>query len=104
MHGMTELIQVMPHGQRTADRIAIGIAMGNDDRILWLMYQLFQCCREFHGYQIWGNNLWSIGCPKAGKSTGFTPDLQGWPDIIFLKTFFCTLFEIKSCPTFATLK
>jgi hypothetical protein len=38
---------------------------------------------------------------KAGKSRAFEHDSQGAPEIIFQKTFFALLFEIKSCSTFA---
>jgi len=41
------------------------------------------------------------GRQKARKSTVFNPELKGAPDIIFYKTFFPALFEIKSCSTFA---
>jgi len=46
-------------------------------------------------------NFGKWGRKKARKSTAFNPDMKDTPDIIFCKTFFPALFEIKSCSTFA---
>ena len=37
----------------------------------------------------------------GGQKYGIAPDLTAAPHIIFLKTFFYPLFEIKSCTIFA---
>lgn len=75
--------------------------MGKYRHILRLMDQLFQCCRKFHVICLGKYNFGKTGSQKAGKSKVFNPDLKGTPDIIFYKTFFAAMFEIKSCSTFA---
>jgi len=58
---------------------------------VWSAYEL----------QTSNSKLTTESSKKAGKSRVFKPDSQAVPDIIFRKTFFLPLFEIKSCSTFA---
>jgi hypothetical protein len=81
------------HGQRTANGIAVGIAMREYGHILWYLYELAKFSREFH----------KSAFKKAGKSKALNAEMAGKQENIFSKTFFTPTFEIKSCTTFASL-